>query len=94
MIEQAMDEDVKVLLLTPTPDIHHVPDDTTEELNHHADQIRSLASKYNVGLADSLAAFDTELKKGTSLSELLSNGYNHPNKEGHEIVAQQVLEWF
>ncbi|MHC4257763.1 MAG: SGNH/GDSL hydrolase family protein [Planctomycetota bacterium] len=94
MIEQAMDEDIKVLLLTPTPDIHHVPDDTTEELNHHADQIRSLAKQYHVGLVDSLAAFDTELKKGTSLSELLSNGYNHPNKEGHEIVVQQILEWF
>ncbi|MHC5102888.1 MAG: SGNH/GDSL hydrolase family protein, partial [Planctomycetota bacterium] len=94
MIEQAMDEDVKVLLLTPTPDIHHVPDDTTEELNYHADQIRSLAKQYHVGLVDSLSSFDKELKDGTRVSDLLSNGYNHPNKEGHEIVVQQILEWF
>ena len=94
MIDRAMDEDVKVLLLTPTPDIHHVPDDTTEDLNHHADQIRFLASKYNVGLVDSLSAFDAELKQGVSVSDLLSNGYNHPNQKGHEIVVQQVLKWF
>ena len=94
MIDQAMDEDVKVLLLTPTPDIHHVPDDKAEDLNHHADQIRFLASKYNVGLVDSLSAFDTELKQGVVVSELLSNGYNHPNQKGHEIVVQQVLKWF
>ena len=94
MIDQAMDEDVKVLLLTPTPDIHHVPDDKAEDLNHHADQIRSLAETYNVGLVDSLAAFDTELKQGVVVSELLSNGYNHPNQKGHEIVVQQVLKWF
>ena len=79
MIEQAMDEDVKVLLLTPTPDIHHVPDDKAEDLNHHADQIRSLAEKYNVGLADSLTAFDTELKQGVIVSELLSNGKHSTN---------------
>ena len=89
-----MDEDVKVLLLTPTPDIHHDPDDKAEDLNHHADQICSLAEKYNVGLADSLAAFDTELKQGVIVPELLSNGYNHPNQKGHEIVVQQVLKWF
>ena len=94
MIEQAMDEDVKVLLLTPTPDIYHVPDDKAEDLNHHADQIRSLAETYNVGLVDSLSAFDAELKQGVVVSELLSNGYNHPNQKGHEIVVQQVLKWF
>jgi acyl-CoA thioesterase-1 len=94
MIEVALAENIKVLLLTPTPDIHHVPDDTTEDLNLHANQIRSLAAKYHVGLVDSLAAFDLELKNGTRMSDLLSNGYNHPNKKGHEIVVQRILQWF
>jgi acyl-CoA thioesterase-1 len=94
MIEAALAENIKVLLLTPTPDMHHVPDDTTEDLNLHANQIRSLAAKYHVGLVDSLAAFDLELKKGTRMSDLLSNGYNHPNRKGHKIVVQNILEWF
>ena len=94
MIELAKAEDIEVLLLTPTPDIHHVPEDRSEDLNRHADQIRFLAALYNVGLVDSLAAFDTELKTGTRVSDLLSNGYNHPNQKGHAIVVQQILTWF
>ena len=94
MIRMAKVEGVKVILLTPTIDANHVPDDAQELLNQHAKQIRSLAGEYNVGLVDSLAAFDMELKKGTGIEELLSNGWNHPNRRGHEIVAQQILRWF
>ena len=94
MIGMAKAEDVKVLLLTPTLDVNHVPGVSQEPLNQHAEQIRSLAAEYNVGLVDSLAAFDMELKKGTKTAELLSNGWNHPNRRGHEIVVHEILKWF
>jgi lysophospholipase L1-like esterase len=93
MIQQAKDKQIKMLLLTPTPDIQHVPDDNAEDLNHHADQIRLLAKRFNIGLVDSLAAFDNKIKDGMKIQELLSNGYNHPNREGHEIVVKELLEW-
>ena len=94
MIEKALSRNIKVLLLTPTLDINHVPDDKTEDLNLHAEQIRFLAKKYNVGLVDSLYAHDCELKKGVKAKDLLSNESNHPNRKGHEIVAAQILKWF
>ena len=94
MIEKAKAQDIKVLLLTPTPDVNHVPGDLKEPLNQHAEQIRSLAKGYNVGLVDSAAAFDVELKKGTKTAELLSNGWNHPNRRGHDIVVCEILKWF
>lgn len=93
MIEQALNQNIKVILLTPTADLNHIPDKADEPLNQHAEQIRKLAYQYNVGLVDSLAAFDVELKKGTKNIELLSNGWNHPNRKGHEIVAAELLKW-
>ncbi len=94
MIRMAKAEDVKVLLLTPTLDANHVPGNAEEPLNQHAEQIRSLAAEYNVGLVDSLAAVDMELEKGTKTAELLSNGWNHPNRRGHDIVVREALKWF
>jgi len=94
MIKQALSKDMKVILLTPTLDLNHIPGKIDEPLNQHAEQIRELAKKYNVGLVDSLAAFDIELKKGTRNVDLLSNRWNHPNRKGHQIVAKQLLKWF
>lgn len=94
MIVMAKAADVKVLLLTPTPDLNHVRSNADEPLNRHTEQIRSLAAIYNVGLVDSLASFDMELEKGTKTAELLSNGWNHPNRRGHAIVVREILKWF
>ena len=94
MIMMAKAEDIKVLLLTPTLDVNHVSGNTEESLNQHAEQIRSLAVEYNVGLVDSLAAFDLELKNGVKNSDMLSNGWNHPNRRGHDIVVREILKWF
>lgn len=94
MIEQALNKDVKVLLMTPTPDINHIPGKLDEQLNMHAEQIRALAAKYNIGLVDSLAVFDDKIKKGGKVGSLLSNNYNHPNTKGHQIVTGQILKWF
>jgi lysophospholipase L1-like esterase len=94
MIEAAKAENVKILLLTGTIDLNHIAGDVKEPLNQHSEQIRSLAAEYNVGLVDSLAAFDAELKKGVKNSELLSNGWNHPNRRGHELVVDEIIKWF
>ncbi|MBI9015833.1 MAG: SGNH/GDSL hydrolase family protein [Phycisphaerae bacterium] len=94
MIEQALEKNIKVILLTPSIDVAHVVDKSDEPLNQHAQQIRQLAKKYNVGMVDSLATFDTVLVKGIKTKQLLSNGYNHPNRRGHDLIAEKILEWF
>jgi lysophospholipase L1-like esterase len=93
MIQKAKAANVKVLLLTPTPDMAAKLEDPKDPLNQHAQQARSLASEYEVGLVDSLALFKAEVTRGTPLSDLMSQG-NHPNRRGHALVATALHRWF
>lgn len=97
MIEGALKRQIKVLLLTPTADKSQRPDAEPEErrpLQEHAAQIRALADEYGVGLVDSLTAFERWLGAGGGdLYDLLA-WENHPNREGHTLVARELLRWF
>jgi hypothetical protein len=68
-------------------------DDPSDPLNKHAEQIRALAKTYQVGLVDSLVAFKQYVKEGGAQTDLLSQE-NHPNRKGHDLVANGLLEWF
>ena len=93
MIRAAQAADVKIVLLTPTPDTTAHLDDPNDPLNQHADQIRALAAEYHVGLVDSLSLFKQSLHDGGKLSDLMAQA-NHPNRRGHEIVAHELATWF
>ena len=93
MIQKALAANVKVILLTPTPDQKAKLDDPTDPLNQHADQIRGLAAKLHVGLVDSLAQFKAALAAGTPLTNLMAQS-NHPNAAGHQLVADELVKWF
>jgi acyl-CoA thioesterase-1 len=93
MIQMALEADIKIILLTPSPDqkIDLKEDDTI--LDQHANQIRALSEKYEVGLADSYALFKNEVISGGDLLSLMSQG-NHPNEKGHALIAKRILEYF
>ncbi|GHT21560.1 hypothetical protein FACS189419_02630 [Planctomycetales bacterium] len=93
MIEQALAQNIKVVLLTPTPDwtIDLLKDDTL--LDQHSEQIRKLAAEYHIGLADSYAAFKEKVKQGENIRDYMSQ-INHPNEKGHLVVAGLILRWF
>jgi len=93
MITNALNQGVKVILLTPTPDLRPNLDDPADPLNQHAEQIRNLAREYGVGLADSLAAFRARVSAGGRLKDLMAQG-NHPNRKGHDLVVGELLKWF
>jgi lysophospholipase L1-like esterase len=93
MIEKALARRVKVVCLTPTPDLAAKLSDPADPLNQHAEQVRQLAARYGVGLLDSLRAFEKVASSGTPISTLMSQG-NHPNRAGHDLVAKELLEWF
>jgi lysophospholipase L1-like esterase len=93
MIESALKENLKVILLTPTADLSAKLDDPKDPLNLHAELIRRLAGEYHVGLVDSLAQFQNYVHHGGQLADLMSQG-NHPNRKGHELVANELLQWF
>ena len=95
MIKAASALEIKVILLTPTADATQSPtgeENGKRQLAEHAEQIRQLAAAHEVGLADSFAAFHEYMKTGT-LSDLLSWS-NHPNRQGHDLVARELLRWF
>ncbi len=93
MITNATVRGLKVILLTPTPDMAAKLDDPGDPLNQHAEQVRRLAREHDVGLVDSLAAFQRAVREGDSLANLMSQG-NHPNRSGHDLVAAELLRWF
>lgn len=95
MIKAALAADIKVILLTPTPDVTQSPTYEGEEkglLGTHADQIRELAADYGVGLADSFRACLDD-SPTADLADILAWS-NHPNRTGHDLVTRELLRWF
>lgn len=96
MIALALARQVKVILLTPTPDLTQRPGATEIEctpLQQHAVQVRALADEFGLGLVDSLAEAEAYMRCGGDLSDLLA-WPNHPNRTGHELTARGLLRWF
>ena len=93
MIQKAQSQGAKVILLTPTGDHRADMSNVDDPLNQHADQIRKLAIEHKVALVDSLSLFKNYTDAGNSLSDLMSQ-VNHPNRRGHDLVADALLDWF
>lgn len=93
MIQQAKVKGIKVLLLTPTPDQAASMTNPQDPLNQQAEMIRALAPSQQVGLVDSLKAFQEAVAQGAKLEDLMSQG-NHPNRKGHDLVVTALMEWF
>jgi lysophospholipase L1-like esterase len=93
MIDEAKAVGVKVILLTPTGDTRAKMLDDSDPLSKQAAQIRTLAEKNGVALADSYLAYQNWMKAGKKLDDLMSQ-INHPNAAGHQLVVEQLLPWF
>jgi len=93
MIEKALAKNSKVILLTPSPNLKVDINDSNDALYQHAEQIIMLAKKYNIGLADSYGAFRNLKNKTGSLDKYMAQ-FNHPNKKGHEVIANEIIKWF
>jgi acyl-CoA thioesterase I len=93
MIKSAKNQGVKVILLTPSPDQNVNYADPENELRKHADQVRKLASKHQLGLGDSYQAFEFLYPDKEQFSKYMSQ-VNHPNELGHELIANELIKWF
>jgi len=87
MILACKNASVPMVLLTPTPDANEDLFNDDAPVAQHAAQIRQLAAELGVLLIDSHEAFRTKVRNGESLESLMAQG-NHPNRAGHEIVAE------
>ena len=94
MIQKALAQNIKVILCTPTwENSYYRQDENWQRLVLHAKQVRALAEKYNIGLADSFEAFSRQVTRPEDLVQYLSH-VNHPTKAGHELVAKEIAKYF
>lgn len=93
MIEMALKQNIKIILLTPTPDLSEQLSDPLSPLAKHAAMIRKLADEYQIGLADSFANFQLLEKEHKSINGYMSQS-NHINEKGHHIVAKEIMNYF
>ena len=93
MIERTLAENIKLILLTPTPDLNEDIKSDNAPLESYATMIRRLAAEYKVGLVDAYSLFKSKAGAGEALNMYMSQK-NHPNALGHSCVANEILTWF
>lgn len=93
MIKQARKKGAKVVLMTPSPDISVDFLKPGNELDLFAQQIKSLATEYKVGVVDSYAIFKHVLEQGKNIRDYMAQT-NHPNEKGHRLIADGIMEYF
>jgi lysophospholipase L1-like esterase len=93
MIEAALARNIKVILMTPTPDLSEDIRSDEARLYPFVQMIRRLAAEYHVGLADPYACFRSRAEAGEKIASYMAQ-VNHPDARGHAIVAEEILRWF
>lgn len=89
MIEEALVNNKKIILLTPSPDMNEDILDDNSLLAKHSKQIRELALFYKIGLVDCYREFKNRCNVGESLSSYMSQS-NHPNEKGHQLIFEEI----
>ncbi len=92
MIEKALAKNIKVILVTPSPDQRIDISDPKNPLDPYAQQIRELAAEYHTGLADPYKKFQ-KIAADKKLKEVMAS-VNHPNETGHMIIVNELLTYF
>jgi acyl-CoA thioesterase-1 len=93
MIRKAKKRNIRIILLTPSPDMQVDIKSVNNELEQFSKQIRELAKQYEIGLADTFDRFKTLAEEGEELSKYMSQS-NHPNAQGHLLIAAEVMKYF
>jgi len=93
MIERAKQEGIKIILLTPSPDLGVNLSNKDNELEQHSNQIKDLSKKYNIGLADSYSRFKQIKADCDCINDYMSQ-INHPNAKGHSVITDEIMKYF
>ncbi|MCF3111921.1 GDSL-type esterase/lipase family protein [Niabella sp. CC-SYL272] len=93
MIRRALRKHIKIILMTPSPDLAVDILKQDNILSQFSRQLVELAAKYQIGLADSYAAFYEQVRNGKQLRDYMAQS-NHPNGKGHRLIADRIMKWF
>jgi lysophospholipase L1-like esterase len=93
MIRTAQKKNIKVILLTPSPDQRIDYMNPENSMKKHSEQIVQLAMEYTTGLVDVYKSFSFLYGDKTQLKKYMSQ-VNHPNEKGHEMIANEIVKYF
>src|SRR5690606_26842891 len=93
MIKGALKKNIKVILLTPSPDQRIDMLEPNNLLEQHRNQVVRLAQENGVGLIDSYNLFKVRMIAGESVTDYMSQ-VNHPNQSGHQLIADEASIYF
>ncbi len=93
MVKIAQRRKIPVILMTPSADEKVDLLQPGNELEQFADMLRQLAEQYHVGLADSYRQFKQLVEEKKNLHDYMAQS-NHPNRQGHELIAMEILRYF
>jgi lysophospholipase L1-like esterase len=93
MIRLALEKNIKVILLTPSPDQRVDIKDDLSILDQHANQIKELARSFQIGLIDTYTLYKNKVKSGSNLVDYMSQ-VNHPNEKGHQMITDEIMGYF
>ncbi len=84
---------IKIVLMTPTPDLNEKILSDSSLLFQHATQIRQLAKKHKVGLFDSFGIFRNIARKKGPINSYMAQK-NHINQKGHTAIGNAIATFF
>lgn len=93
MVERALKDNIPIILLTPSPDSRVDYSNSKNELFKHAEQIKAISAKYDLGLVDVYKVFEVFYDDKKVLKKYMSS-VNHPNEKGHELIANELMKYF
>ncbi|GAB5553164.1 MAG: SGNH/GDSL hydrolase family protein [Saprospiraceae bacterium] len=91
MIKAAVANQLKVVLLTPSPDLREDILDEQTALAKHTRMIHELGQEFHIPVVDVYQQFKTLKESGSDLSNFMSQG-NHPNELGHTIILLEIVK--
>jgi lysophospholipase L1-like esterase len=89
-IQNEMESDL--ILITPNTRGDALQDDGT--LTEYVRAVRAVARERAVALADVFAVYQGAIRMGATPSDLLSNHVSHPSRDGHQVFASALIEFF
>lgn len=92
MILLAKSKGIPIILLTPSPDQRIDITDPANPLDPYVIQIRELAIKHQIGLADPYVKFQKIIKDGKLKTHMAS--VSHPNEAGHLVIVKAIQPYF
>jgi lysophospholipase L1-like esterase len=91
MIQEALEAEIKFVLMTPTPDLKEDILDENAPLVAHEKMIQKLGKEYKIPVINVYSQFKKMKQSGTDISKYMSQN-NHPNELGHQVVLEEIVK--